>query len=284
MKKSIHHVNQYDLSPLAKAGIIVQNMQRGRDKTEHDVFSAHRDSHFTLVVMTEGYVRFILDFEETILEAGTTLLIMPGVVHQIADFKEPAGWVIEFDPAAIDEDLQYNLSRYFSRSKSFNDTSVYFQQVKTLLTLMESVQKQPNNHKALCNLLNAALELLIAGEETTLIESNRQISRPLTITRSFENLLSRHYAEWKKPAKFAQALAVSVAHLNDTIKEMTGNTVSDHIQQRSILEAKRLLFFTQLSVKEVGYKAGYDEPVYFGKLFKKVSGMTPLQFRQKFRD
>ena len=67
------------------------------------------------------------------------------------------------------------------------------------------------------------------------------------------------------------------------MKALTGFPVSVHIQQASILEAKRLLYFTDKSVKEVSYEVGYDEPVYFGKLFKKVTNLTPLQFRQQFR-
>ncbi|MCZ8216998.1 MAG: helix-turn-helix domain-containing protein, partial [Cyclobacteriaceae bacterium] len=73
-------------------------------------------------------------------------------------------------------------------------------------------------------------------------------------------------------------------HLNDTVKAFTSNSVSTHIQQISILEAKRQLYFTNKSVKEIAYDLGYDEPVYFGKLFKKITNHTPLAFRQQFRD
>lgn len=50
------------------------------------------------------------------------------------------------------------------------------------------------------------------------------------------------------------------------------------------MEAKRLLYFTDNTVKEIAYEVGYDEPVYFGKLFKKITKLTPLEFRKKFRD
>ena len=104
------------------------------------------------------------------------------------------------------------------------------------------------------------------------------------IERAFQQLLRQHFAQWKQPAQYAVALHISVAHLNDMVKSRTGLSVSGHVQQRAILEAKRLLGFTAQSVKEIGYALGYDEPVYFGKLFKKVTGMTPQQFRRQFRD
>jgi AraC family transcriptional regulator, transcriptional activator of pobA len=83
---------------------------------------------------------------------------------------------------------------------------------------------------------------------------------------------------------YASALSITVSHLNDTIKELTNFPVSIHIQNASILEAKRLLYFSDNSIKEIGYEIGYDDAVYFGKLFKKITSLTPLQFRQQFRD
>ena len=97
-------------------------------------------------------------------------------------------------------------------------------------------------------------------------------------------LTKEHFKIWKQPAQYAAALSISTAHLNDTVKSLTGSPVSVHIQEASIMEAKRLLYFTANSVKEIAYEVGYEEPVYFGKLFKKVTNLTPLEFRKKFRD
>lgn len=118
---------------------------------------------------------------------------------------------------------------------------------------------------------------------TSPIENTTE-NRGSILRDAFNQLLKKYYKTWKQPAQYASELAISVAHLNDTVKELTGYPVSIHIQQASILEAKRQLYFTNKSVKEIGYEVGYDEPVYFGKLFKKITNLTPLAFRQKFRD
>jgi YesN/AraC family two-component response regulator len=109
-------------------------------------------------------------------------------------------------------------------------------------------------------------------------------NRSSIIEQEFNQLLQQHYKTWKQPAQYAKALSVSVAHLNESVKNISGNPVSIQIQEKSVLEAKRLLYFTKLSVKEIGYELGYDNPVYFSKLFKKITSFTPLEFREQYHD
>ena len=77
---------------------------------------------------------------------------------------------------------------------------------------------------------------------------------------------------------------ISTTHLGDTIKTMTGKSVTAHIQEMSLLEAKRYLYKTDLSIKEISFLVGYEDPVHFGKLFKKLCTVTPLEFRKQIRE
>jgi len=61
-------------------------------------------------------------------------------------------------------------------------------------------------------------------------------------------------------------------------------SVSHHTQQRIILEAKRLLYHSAKSVKEISFELGYEDYPYFLRLFSKVTGVTPLSFRSTNRD
>ena len=64
-------------------------------------------------------------------------------------------------------------------------------------------------------------------------------------------------------------------------KLQPGHPVSYHIHQRIILEAKRLLYHSSKSIKEIAGELGYDDYSYFTRLFVKTTGMTPLAFRTK---
>ena len=282
MQKQNRQIAQYDLSPLAKAGILINRIEGIVHREEHDIFTPHRDSHYLLIVSTEGYSKMMLDFEMLEMKAPCMLLIQPGQVHQAMDIGHPRGWSIGFDPSLINQKFEQVLKDGFKDAQ----TPVLHQRVARLAELMYEVQTGARDNytaKSVHTLLEALLSLIAGALSSIESDARNKDSRGCMIERAFSQLLGQHYKQWKKPSQYAESLSISVAHLNDTVKGRTGSSVSDHIQQQSILEAKRLLFFTDLSVKEVGYEMGYDDPAYFSKLFKKVTGMGPGAFRVLFR-
>jgi AraC-like DNA-binding protein len=104
------------------------------------------------------------------------------------------------------------------------------------------------------------------------------------ITREFKTALEKHYQSAKNPSEYAARLNLSPSYLNECVKATTGKSVSSHIQQRVVLEAKRLLYHSGKSVKEISGELGYDDYSYFTRLFTKVVGMTPIAFRDKNRE
>ncbi|CAG4997664.1 HTH-type transcriptional activator RhaR [Dyadobacter sp. CECT 9275] len=114
--------------------------------------------------------------------------------------------------------------------------------------------------------------------------SSGTLARFESITKAFRKILERDFITVKKPAEYAQALNISTAYLNECVKNTTGHSVSYHIQERIILEAKRLLYHSNQSVKEIAAELGYDDYPYFSRLFSKVTGHTALSFRKKNRD
>ncbi len=286
LKTDQHKIRQFGLPPTAKAGILVTNMQHQEGPDEHDISSAHRDSHFLLVMATNGRFKLNIDFEEVAFTAPAMLCVCPSQVHQVLEVKEPQGWVIVFDPLLPDNEFQLLLENRFKDPVLLKHSSAFYEQAVILLDLMEKVQSGTTDNytgKSVHSLLNALLCLIASNIYSAALNNKTKENRGDIIEEAFKQLLKKYYKTWKNPAQYASELAITVSHLNDTIKAKTGTSVSAHIHQVSILEAKRLLYFTDKSVKEIGYEVGYDEPVYFGKLFKKVSTFTPLQFRQQFR-
>jgi AraC-like DNA-binding protein len=108
-------------------------------------------------------------------------------------------------------------------------------------------------------------------------------SRPQVITRDFRALLIQEYKKLKSPGDYAAALHLSLSYLNEAVKEATGFTVTYWIHQEVMLEAKRLLYHSSCTVKEIAYELGYEDPTYFSRLFKKTVGKTPGEFREQYR-
>ncbi|RUT69597.1 AraC family transcriptional regulator [Flavobacterium cupreum] len=286
MKNKNQHIEQFPLTPNAKAGVFIRNMQ-GKTVEEHDISKPHRDNHCQLMLATEGRFQLNIDFENVEFSTPALICVFPEQVHYSIEVDAPKGWILNFDPSLADQELLQLMQNKMSTPLSLEPDSILFYQATSLLALIEKSQSENTSkfiHKAIHSLLNGLLNL-IAGEIIgSLSGQNQKTSRGVIIKDTFSQLVKQHYKTWKQPAQYAAALAVTVAHLNDTVKALTGNPVSVHIQEASILEAKRLLYFTDNSVKEIAHEVGYEEPVYFGKLFRKLTHMTPLEFRKQFRD
>ena len=94
-----------------------------------------------------------------------------------------------------------------------------------------------------------------------------------------ERCLNENFHELKTPQQYALKLNISASYLNTICKEIYDTSVSDIIKERVILEAKRLLVHTDLSVSEISYKLGFSDNSYFGRYFKKSMGISPEKFR-----
>lgn len=280
-------IRQFDLSPLARAGLLLKNMRDQIGQREHDVSKPHREMHYQFMLATQGELTLTIDFNLVTVRAPAVVLITPGQVHQVVMATDVQGWAIGFESSLIDGEFQQVLAKLFRRSLVIQPPLSLLDQSSSLLRVLENVQQGPSHAytgRTLQTLLMALLSMLAGLLTATAVHPKSPERRAVVIEQAFYQLLEQHFIDWKQPARYADALALTVSHLNDVVKDVTGFSPSTLIQDRSILEAKRLLYYTQMSVKEIGYQVGYEEPVYFNKLFRKLTGQTPLSFRQQVRD
>ncbi|MBC3845562.1 AraC family transcriptional regulator [Winogradskyella echinorum] len=81
----------------------------------------------------------------------------------------------------------------------------------------------------------------------------------------------------------ANKLSVSQRYLSETLKKETGKTTTEHLQLHLINEAKNILLQPSKSISEVAYELGFEYPPYFSRLFKKREGISPTEYREKYR-
>lgn len=275
----------FDLPPTAKVGISVTKNWK-RENSDHDIFEAHRDKQFILIILQHGNFKIMLDFEEHTIVAPAILLIFPDQVRQLMEANEYEVFSIDFIPPLISADLQSLLYRTLLNNPVLNKNKDLQQQLDVICNLMYQVYLGVSNTYTSQSIqaLLVAMLTLIAGTYARIDYSPVKENRTSLIEQQFRSLLNSGYKQWKKPSQYAVALSISVSHLNDSVREITGSSVSDQIQKHVILEAKRLLFLSKFNVKEISFELGFDDPVYFNRLFKKVASITPMQFRQKFRE
>lgn len=97
----------------------------------------------------------------------------------------------------------------------------------------------------------------------------------------FQHFVNQHYLTRKTVEAYADLLGLSPDYLSQIVKAATGKTAHRQIAERVLLEAKRLLSYTNLTVAEIADYLGYTEPTHFGRFFRQYVGLTPLVWRKQ---
>lgn len=100
--------------------------------------------------------------------------------------------------------------------------------------------------------------------------------------RNFCQLVEIHFKEWHTVSDYADTMGLAAKTLSNKFKKFNLVQPNEIIKARILLEAKRLLCFTDRSVKEIAYELGYEDPAYFNRLFNSKIGDSPVVFKKKF--
>lgn len=112
-------------------------------------------------------------------------------------------------------------------------------------------------------------------------QSEVRESRRNFLVREFLALLEECFRAKHSVNDYAMLLGVTPPHLTRTCRQVIGRSTSDLIQDRLILEAKRCLVYTRMSVSELAYGLGFADPAHFSKFFHRRMNMSPSKFREK---
>ncbi|BBQ85635.1 TPA: helix-turn-helix domain-containing protein [Kluyvera ascorbata] len=132
----------------------------------------------------------------------------------------------------------------------------------------------------LSSLLGALLVWLNRqGAPTAILEDKS--ARKRSVLRQFARLIESHYREHLSLAEYAQRLGVSTTYLNCLCREFHGTSALGVLHQRLLLEAKRSLQYTSMSITQVSDYLGFSDVTYFSRFFRKRGGMAPKEFKMK---
>ena len=245
---------------------------------------SHREDRHSFFLLESGTVHVEIDFQKYTIRPSSIIYMHPDRVHRILSLQDVtiSSWAIG------DENLN---PEYLTLLKDISAAKPLVLSKETFSIISEAVAlclrfTQRKTDKLYHSLLKDSCNALVAlavSQYLALAKPVDKASRPEAITKVFRELLERNYTRLKRPAAYAEKLNISTPYLNECVKGTTGFSVSYHLQQRVILEAKRLLYHSGSSVKEIAAALGYDDYPYFSRLFTKLTGVTALTFRNKNR-
>jgi len=109
--------------------------------------------------------------------------------------------------------------------------------------------------------------------------SKRDAMRGSALVSLFKKMVSKNFLTQRSAAYYAHKLGISEAYLHELTRENTGMTPGQIIRKEIAMEAKRMLAHTTDTISEIGYKLGFEDPSYFGRFFKRETGLSPKSFR-----
>jgi AraC-like DNA-binding protein len=248
---------------------------------------AHRDDYYIFIFLEKGSAKLLVDFEEQEISENMVFCILPGQVHGFPfgnDYTNVRGWFLMTDSVLVNDEYKEIFEKgSFVKSKikltdaEVNDLKQCISIINRRLNSGQQAVGQNVVHTLISSYIGMVAEVYQRGFPVSV--NNRLAA----ITALFKSLLSANYQSLKRPSEYASRLNLSPAYLNEAVKKTTGLSVGDCIRDEIVLQAKRLLFYTNLNVKEIAYALGYDDYAYFTRLFSKSAGVSPTQFRANYR-
>ncbi|WP_245752646.1 AraC family transcriptional regulator [Chitinophaga arvensicola] len=250
-----------------------------------EVERPHRDNGHLFILQEKGTTLIEVDFRKYHIRPSSILYIHPDQIHRLITFEKAtvASWII------TSENLHQDNLKLLTALKPVTPLAIEADTLAVIsdtasLCIQFSERKQERLYDTILKESLNTLVTLVASQYIAQTKSADSYARFEIVTQSFKSSLEDHFTTVKSPTVYAGYQHISTPYLNECVNAATGHSVSWHIQQRVVLEAKRLLYHSDKSIKEIAGELGYGDYSYFTRLFVKVAGMTPVAFRSKNHD
>lgn len=246
-------------------------------------------NHFIKILFLEAGAEVMVDFQEYTLEQDALFFIKDGQWYKFSGkgtllyYNRDFYCVQIHDKEVACDGLLYNnvydIPVVFLDTVTSAQTRHLLQEIKN-----EAISEESNMEEMIRIFLKQLIIRSTRMWKKAHDLSDSSVAQEVEFIRKFSQLVEAHYTTHHNVADYADMLNITPKALSKRISRHSPKSPNDIIKERIILEAKRLLIHTTLSVKEIGYKLGYDDPAYFVRLFTNQVDTSPLLFRKKYTE
>lgn len=270
-------------------GLEIFRLSELYDRAERNVFdhaleTPRRHDFHTIHVGLRGSGTVVIDFAPVPLGAGYLTFLARGRVRQFIVDRSVDAWLLLFMPELLGTDRDDPLRAPAILSPVCPDPALALsaRDQRDVLALVEQLRIEHDRAADSFQpaILAALLRALLLRAERLHTAGGRTLAAPV---ERFFTILERDHAKTRAVAHYAKQTGISARRLGELLVEYTGKSTKQVIDERVVLEHKRLLAHTDASIKELAAATGFDEPTNLVKFFRHHTGQTPLAFRTSQR-
>lgn len=240
---------------------------------------------YVLIFCTAGEITVSVDERGYILIPNTVLTITSGQIHSFTDNKNAEGFVLEFTYNFFCKD-DYDMELIFHNGLfchfAMNEI-ILVDNSQTIINQLNEITKELSEqpYQYLIS-VHSRIELILVEINRTKINRGDEIYKPEALFLHFLETVLKNFDKNLSVAEIAVLIGTTESKLNELSKLHTSNTAQNVIYGLIISEAKRLLNYEKLSVKETAYALGFNDPFYFSNFFKKHTNVSPKTYKEMF--
>ncbi|MER7514881.1 AraC family transcriptional regulator [Streptomyces sp. NPDC126499] len=250
----------------------------------------HRHTFYEIVHVTRGSGTHVVDLARWELRPPHLGLILPGQLHHWEDVRELDGSVVLFTPEFLvdhpgDQEL---LRRIGERPWLRLDPAAH---ARTARLIAELAEEYRHGDTGFATVLRSLLHVLLVrtarlgGPAGPAAGQEPPPGRYAAVAEAFTRLLARTAADGaaggpRSVRECAERIGVTPGYLTEAVRAALGRTPGSLLREARTREAQRLLARTELSVRQVAVRTGFDDPAYFCRFFRRETGMSPGDFRK----
>lgn len=275
--KANQYIPQHNLVNSASIPVAVHYEEWG-EVQEHTTLHVHRHNFHEILFFRNGSGVHDIDFTSWKVQPGSVHFVASENVHLLIRDKDSKGCSLMFTQDVCPAELLLKLP--FSNACPL--LHLTGQQSDMAFAMLSIISQQLSQRADVSDMLVRtqlqALLLFLSGVSAGAGGSAQSTLPPSVV--SFRQLVQQHYLQHTTVEEYAALLCISPKHLIDLCKKHIGKTPLQYIREYVVAEAKRLLYSTGMSIKEVAYQLNFDDPGNFSKYFKSICGYAPADYRR----
>ncbi len=239
---------------------------------------SHRHHFYAIYWFHQGSGTHLIDFETYAIRPDRIFFLRPEQIHFLPDMTDVNYSTIQF----IEEFMLCSVTEYrvaYKQIPAYLDLDPAASQ-RIAILFQQILQESTSDLNHSTQLIQSEINTLLLELERMAIPDQSLPNEP-DLLKHYKELIDQQYDSVKLVRDYARQLGVSPNHLNILATNYWGKSALSAIHERILLEIKRLLLRTDLSISEIAYRLGFNELPYFSRFFKRQVGMTPHEFREQ---